>query len=199
MTMGPGLRDEWPFVRRFAVAAGLIVAFDGLIRVVAERVLPVGAHIDLGKQLAIHRVDHALGPGAVRDAGLTMLMVLVVLLALVPAFRDFGRTGVRAHVSLGVVAGGMLANLVSLTRTGFVLDFLAVRVGSTGYFSFVPADVAQWLGIAGFVVIIVAGLLHERCPARSKGEWSRHSDLNRGPAVYETAALPLSYVGVGRV
>jgi hypothetical protein len=25
--------------------------------------------------------------------------------------------------------------------------------------------------------------------------WSRHSDLNRGPAVYETAALPLSYVG----
>ena len=27
------------------------------------------------------------------------------------------------------------------------------------------------------------------------GRWSRHSDLNRGPAVYETAALPLSYVG----
>ena len=25
--------------------------------------------------------------------------------------------------------------------------------------------------------------------------WSRHSDLNQGPAVYETAALPLSYVG----
>src|SRR3954471_18630215 len=30
-----------------------------------------------------------------------------------------------------------------------------------------------------------------------RGEWSRHSDLNRGPAVYETAALPLSYVGPG--
>jgi hypothetical protein len=30
--------------------------------------------------------------------------------------------------------------------------------------------------------------------------WSRHSDLNRGPAVYETAALPLSYVGAeGRI
>src|SRR5512140_2305965 len=28
--------------------------------------------------------------------------------------------------------------------------------------------------------------------------WSRHSDLNRGPAVYETAALPLSYVGSRR-
>ena len=34
---------------------------------------------------------------------------------------------------------------------------------------------------------------------RRAKEWSRHSDLNRGPAVYETAALPLSYVGAGRV
>lgn len=32
-------------------------------------------------------------------------------------------------------------------------------------------------------------------PRTNQGEWSRHSDLNRGPAVYETAALPLSYVG----
>ena len=32
-----------------------------------------------------------------------------------------------------------------------------------------------------------------------KRSWSRHSDLNRGPAVYETAALPLSYVGAARL
>ena len=31
-----------------------------------------------------------------------------------------------------------------------------------------------------------------------RSKWSRHSDLNRGPAVYETAALPLSYVGADR-
>ena len=34
-----------------------------------------------------------------------------------------------------------------------------------------------------------------RRPAFARDRWSRHSDLNRGPAVYETAALPLSYVG----
>jgi hypothetical protein len=32
-------------------------------------------------------------------------------------------------------------------------------------------------------------------PVIGEKKWSRHSDLNRGPAVYETAALPLSYVG----
>src|SRR5271168_4828436 len=28
--------------------------------------------------------------------------------------------------------------------------------------------------------------------------WSRHPDLNRGPTVYKTVALPLSYAGGGR-
>jgi NAD(P)-dependent dehydrogenase (short-subunit alcohol dehydrogenase family) len=40
-----------------------------------------------------------------------------------------------------------------------------------------------------FDLVVAIDLRHET------REWSRHSDLNRGPAVYETAALPLSYVG----
>src|SRR5436190_22934391 len=36
---------------------------------------------------------------------------------------------------------------------------------------------------------------HPGLEASNRWCWSRHSDLNRGPAVYETAALPLSYVG----
>lgn len=42
--------------------------------------------------------------------------------------------------------------------------------------------------------------LRKNRPLRTGSDWnlwSRHSDLNRGPAVYETAALPLSYVGAG--
>src|SRR4029079_542890 len=30
---------------------------------------------------------------------------------------------------------------------------------------------------------------------RRNGGWSRHPDLNRGPTVYKTVALPLSYAG----
>src|SRR5262249_20578879 len=50
----------------------------------------------------------------------------------------------------------------------------------------------------------VRGLLEGADPetqpalAAQKRGWSRHSDLNRGPAVYETAALPLSYVGAAK-
>ena len=34
-----------------------------------------------------------------------------------------------------------------------------------------------------------------RAILNGKESWSRHADSNCGPAVYETAALPLSYVG----
>jgi len=37
-----------------------------------------------------------------------------------------------------------------------------------------------------------------RVVAVGRKTWSRRSDLNRGPADYESAALPLSYAGVGR-
>lgn len=33
-------------------------------------------------------------------------------------------------------------------------------------------------------------------PLHQRTKWSRHSGLNRGPLVYKTNALPLSYVGM---
>jgi hypothetical protein len=33
------------------------------------------------------------------------------------------------------------------------------------------------------------------CPGRTKNEWSREWELNPRPADYESAALPLSYLG----
>jgi hypothetical protein len=57
-------------------------------------------------------------------------------------------------------------------------------------FSFLGAAVlTPGLAIESGHLLIAAGRA-----SRPDG-WSRHSDLNRGPAVYETAALPLSYVG----
>ena len=44
-------------------------------------------------------------------------------------------------------------------------------------------------------LLIAEQALRTVAPDYETRQWSRHSDLNRGPAVYETAALPLSYVG----
>jgi hypothetical protein len=42
---------------------------------------------------------------------------------------------------------------------------------------------------------LLKGLHQVTAWRREKGEWSHRTDLNRRPAVYETAALPLSYGG----
>ena len=62
------------------------------------------------------------------------------------------------------------------------------------------------LGITSLVAALAFGAVLGRlrrgslvAPVSRSDCWSRHSDLNRGPAVYETAALPLSYVGAARV
>ena len=41
------------------------------------------------------------------------------------------------------------------------------------------------------------GHTSKELPALDRGGWSRHPDLNRGPTVYKTVALPLSYAGPG--
>ena len=72
-----------------------------------------------------------------------------------------------------------------------------------------PHELPDFVQLAGLRQLAVFGvetptaktvLTPDSCSSRTRnGGWSRHSDLNRGPAVYETAALPLSYVGEGRI
>ena len=42
-------------------------------------------------------------------------------------------------------------------------------------------------------------LKHSHAPVLCLEYWSQRTDLNRRPAVYKTAALPLSYVGIAGV
>ena len=45
---------------------------------------------------------------------------------------------------------------------------------------------------------ILAGPTFRPAECKSLKDWSRRSGLNRGPADYESAALPLSYAGIRR-
>jgi hypothetical protein len=82
-------------------------------------------------------------------------------------------------------------------RVAWLLASLVRSVGTLGMTQHCPVD-REHAGVSVGV--------RTCCPCRrtattghfSRGEWSRHSDLNRGPVVYETTALPLSYVGLVR-
>jgi hypothetical protein len=61
--------------------------------------------------------------------------------------------------------------------------------------AWIVAGRVTWIG-SDEGLVPVSPRMNQRTLIRAVLRWSRRADLNRRPAVYETAALPLSYVGI---
>lgn len=75
------------------------------------------------------------------------------------AQRSFGRNSVSYTLSLALIAGGAIGNLIDRIRYGFVVDFLDVYVGAYHWPAFNIADSAITIGVTLF---IIKNLLFER-------------------------------------
>jgi len=75
------------------------------------------------------------------------------------AQRSFGRNSVVYSLSLALIAGGAIGNLIDRIRYGFVVDFLDVYVGSHHWPAFNIADSAITIGV---ILFIIKNLLFER-------------------------------------
>ena len=171
-----------------------------------DRMLPVGAR--RGRQLNINSIGHRLGrtascmarlicsggaildgidePEVLVEVGMDVITELAVL-------NDASRqdpTSARSRVSPRPKAHCVPP--CCRTQRALTWPWRARRDSVGG----IALDVSD--GVSGATSRQTAcpgGLRDAREGRFHEGEWSRHSDLNRGPAVYETAALPLSYVG----
>lgn len=75
------------------------------------------------------------------------------------AQRSFGRNSVVYSLSLALIAGGAIGNLIDRIRYGFVVDFLDVYVGVHHWPAFNIADSAITIGV---ILFIIKNLLFER-------------------------------------
>ena len=75
------------------------------------------------------------------------------------AQRSFGRNSIVYSLSLALIAGGAIGNLIDRIRYGFVVDFLDVYVGSHHWPAFNIADSAITIGV---ILFIIKNLLFER-------------------------------------
>lgn len=87
----------------------------------------------------------------------------LALVFIVSAQRSFGAQSRVYSVSLGLIAGGALGNLIDRVHLGFVVDFLDVYVGSYHWPTFNVADSAITLGV---ILFIVKNLLFDRQPSK---------------------------------
>jgi len=108
-----------------------------------------------------------------------------------------GRGGVVAPLSLSPHALRH-GSAIQLVRNGAPLTYVRDMLGHSSIM--VTADVYARRLPTGDKALVDAldGARGSRVVAVGGETWSRRSDLNRGPADYESAALPLSYAGRGR-
>ena len=109
-----------------------VVGLDQLAKAAVVQALGPGAERHrvevLGSIFAIHYVENTGAAfGLLRGQGAVLsLLALVVLGGLVLYYRRLATAGLLAGVSLGLLVGGAVGNLVDRARLGYVVDFVAV-------------------------------------------------------------------------
>jgi len=86
-------------------------------------------------------------------AGLLITMVSAGLTLLFAFLMGSSRLGWYSLVGLGLVWAGGISNLIDrFTRSGFVTDFILIRVGPLHSGIFKVADIAIMFGLLGVIV-----------------------------------------------
>ncbi len=138
----------------FLIVAALVVTFDQLSK------LWIRAHLDLGESLSITdrlsltyvgNTGSAFGLLANQTFLLTIIGIASLLLILL-CLRYLSRATTLSMVSIGLIWGGAIGNLVDRVRFGHVTDFIDFRLwGDFHWFAFNVADAAIIVGV--FVLI----------------------------------------------
>jgi signal peptidase II len=135
----------------------------------AAHYLPVTAFFDL-----VLTCNRGISFGLFNRSGIDALAFTLVAAAiiLVLLFWLSRARGNLLAVSLGLVIGGAMGNLIDRLRFDAVVDFLYFHAGSWGWPAFNLADTAICLGVAA---ILVDGML----PRREARHASRGEDVSR--------------------
>ena len=161
VSSGPVCYTEKDMV--FALAASLVVIADQLSKFL------IRTNLDLGQSMpedGLVRLSYVRNTGAAFGllANQTFLIILtavvgIAILLLYYSYPPFGRLPVR--VGLGLLLGGSVGNLVDRLRSGYVTDFIDLRVWPV----FNLADSAIVVGVAILAYFLIFLALREGHPA----------------------------------
>lgn len=90
--------------------------------------------------------------GSFQGNNLALTVVSVVMLGLLIAFRKhFGGRSVISRTGMGLLAGGIIGNLVDRIKLGYVVDFLDFHAFGWHFPAFNVADSAICVGVGLYV------------------------------------------------
>jgi signal peptidase II len=98
------------------------------------------------------------------------LLSIVMLVLIVVARRSIFAHGRLGQWTAGLLAGGIVGNLIDRVRFGYVVDFLDFHVGGHHFPSFNIADSAICIGVGLYMLAQWFEWLRERSAKRSEGD-----------------------------
>lgn len=170
MTAGTGKdRARWPLFLGLAVT---VLLLDQLTKAWLVSVLPVeGQRLPVIGDVVRLVNSHNSGAlfGLFKDQALIFGIVSIGVVALIVWYHGSAGRNTLMSLTLGLLLGGALGNMVDRLRLGYVIDFIDAGIGDLRFYTFNVADAA----ISCSILLLLLGALLPNRFAMGRSDTSR--------------------------
>jgi len=167
-TATPGAVSGRPIWRVFLALAATILAADQLTKAWLTSLLAPGESVRVVDDLV--RLVHGQNAGGLfglfQGQALPFALVSVVVVGLIVAYHARSGRNLYLSITLGLLLGGALGNLLDRLRLGYVVDFVDAGIGAMRWYTFNVADAA----ISCAILLLLAASLWPSLARRASGE-----------------------------
>ncbi len=158
-------RTSWAV---FLGLAALILAVDQLTKAWVVSLLRPGESVNvLGDYVRlVHSQNNGGLFGLFSGQALVFGLVSIVVVGLIVLYHARAGGGRYLSITLGLLLGGALGNLVDRIRLGYVVDFVDAGLGDLRWFTFNVADT----GISFSLLLLLAASLWPKLARRPAGD-----------------------------
>ncbi len=158
-------RSHWAI---FLGLAALIASLDQLTKAWLTSFLAPGQSVDVIGDLVrlVHSQNDGGLFGLLRGQALAFGLVSMVVVAVIVAYHLRSNASRYLSITLGLLLGGALGNLIDRLRLEHVVDFVDVGIGSLRWYTFNVADA----GISFAIMLLLAASLVPSVARRAAGD-----------------------------
>jgi len=134
-------RPSWPI---FLGLAGLIVVLDQLTKAWLVSFLQPGQSVEVVGDYVrlVHSQNNGGLFGLFRGQAIVFGLISIVVIGLIVAYHARAGGGRYLSITLGLLLGGAVGNLVDRIRLNYVVDFVDAGLGNLRWYTFNVADAA---------------------------------------------------------
>ena len=134
-------RPSWPI---FLGLAALIVVLDQLTKLWLVSFLQPGQSVDVVGDYVrlVHSQNNGGLFGLFRGQAIVFGLISIVVIGLIVVYHARAGGGRYLSITLGLLLGGAIGNLVDRIRLNYVVDFVDAGLGDVRWYTFNVADAA---------------------------------------------------------